>query len=98
MCQSFMEAKAVSGIALCVEYGGTKSILASTNLSTEPLDMIRLYSYRFWIECTFRELKQQIGGQLSFTEQKYAEVKLLSQKRKGTSFGEHHAIALGKKS
>lgn len=45
-----------------VEYGGTKSILASTNLSMEPLDMIRLYSYRFRIECTFRELKQQIGG------------------------------------
>ena len=24
--------------------------------------MIRLYSYQFRIECTFRELKQQIGG------------------------------------
>lgn len=40
-----------------VEYGGTKSILAGTNLSIEPLDMIKLYSYRFRIECTFRELK-----------------------------------------
>ena len=39
-----------------------KSILASTNLSMEPLDMIRLYSYRFRIECAFRELTQQIGG------------------------------------
>lgn len=45
-----------------VEYEGTKSILASTNLTMEPLDMIRLYSYRFRIECTFREMKQQLGG------------------------------------
>lgn len=45
-----------------VEYGDIKSILASTNLAIEPLDMIRLYSYRFLIECMFREIKQQLGG------------------------------------
>ena len=45
-----------------VEYNGVQSILAGTNLSIEPLSMIRLYSYRFRIECTFRELKQQLGG------------------------------------
>lgn len=41
---------------------GIQSILASTSLELEPLSIIRLYSYRFRIECTFRELKQQIGA------------------------------------
>ncbi len=45
-----------------VEYGGKQSILASTSLSLEPLALIRLYSYRFRIECTFRGLKQQTGA------------------------------------
>lgn len=45
-----------------VEMNGKQSILASTSLSLEPLSIIRLYSYRFRIECTFRELKQQIGA------------------------------------
>ena len=40
-----------------VEMNGIQSILASTSLELEPLSIIRLYSYRFRIECTFRELK-----------------------------------------
>lgn len=45
-----------------VEMNGSQSILASTSLVLDPLSIIRLYSYRFRIECTFRELKQQIGA------------------------------------
>jgi len=45
-----------------VEMNGVQSILASTSLTMDPLSIIRLYSYRFRIECTFRELKQQIGA------------------------------------
>ena len=45
-----------------VEMDGVQSILASTSLELEPLSIIRLYSYRFRIECTFRELKQQTGA------------------------------------
>ena len=45
-----------------VEMGGAQSILASTSLELEPLAIIRLYSFRFRIECMFRELKQQLGA------------------------------------
>ena len=45
-----------------VEMNGVQSILASTSLTLDPLSIIQLYSYRFRIECTFRELKQQIGA------------------------------------
>jgi hypothetical protein len=45
-----------------VSYNGINSILVSTNLNLNPETIIRLYSYRFKIECTFRELKQVIGA------------------------------------
>ena len=45
-----------------VEYDGTQSILVSTDLTLSPLDIIVLYSYRFRIEYTFRELKQELGA------------------------------------
>ncbi len=45
-----------------VGYNGIQSILASTSLSLDPLEIIKLYSHRFRIECTFRELKQQVGA------------------------------------
>lgn len=45
-----------------VVYNGITSILVSTNLELDAKKIISLYSYRFKIECTFRELKQIIGG------------------------------------
>lgn len=44
-----------------VLFGNTKSILVSTDLELLPTEIIRLYSYRFKIECCFRELKQVIS-------------------------------------
>lgn len=41
---------------------GKRSILVSTDLQVSPEDIIRLYGYRFKIECTFREFKQVLGG------------------------------------
>jgi hypothetical protein len=45
-----------------VKYNGLMSILVSTDLTLEATAVIRLYGYRFKIECTFREMKQVIGG------------------------------------
>ncbi|WP_342746172.1 transposase [Paenibacillus donghaensis] len=41
---------------------GRCSILVSTDLTLAATDIIRLYGYRFKIECTFREMKQVIGA------------------------------------
>ena len=45
-----------------VEYSGTKSILASTDLSLDPKTIISLYGRRYRIEFSFREMKQQLGA------------------------------------
>lgn len=47
---------------LVVYEDGRQSILASTDTSLSPETIIRLYSYRFKIERSFREFKQQFGG------------------------------------
>jgi hypothetical protein len=45
-----------------VEYRQTQTILVSTDLSMEPLDIIRLYGRRFGIEVMFREMKQVVDA------------------------------------
>jgi hypothetical protein len=39
---------------------GTKTVLVSTDLTLEPLDIIQLYGKRFGIEVMFREMKQVV--------------------------------------
>jgi len=43
-----------------VEYGSTQTVLASTDLTLNPLDIIQLYGKRFGIEVMFREMKQVV--------------------------------------
>ena len=43
-----------------VEYGNTRAILVTTDLTMNPLDIIRLYGKRFGIEVMFREMKQVV--------------------------------------
>ncbi len=45
-----------------VEYNGTRSILVSTDLEMDPVEIIEAYCRSFRIETSFREFKQQIGG------------------------------------
>jgi hypothetical protein len=45
-----------------VFHGDVKAIFVSTYLTLSPEQIIRLYGYRFKIECCFRELKQVIAG------------------------------------
>lgn len=44
-----------------VEFNGRKAILATTDLSMDPLKVIRMYSYRFKIESVFKVMKQSAG-------------------------------------
>ena len=44
-----------------MQYKGINSILATTDLSMTPEAVIRMYSHRFKIECTFKTMKQLIG-------------------------------------
>ena len=43
-----------------IEYNGTKTILVTTDLTMNPLDVILLYGKRFTIESMFREMKQVV--------------------------------------
>jgi len=70
-----------------VKYKGINSILVSTKLDLNPETIIRLYSYRFKIECTFRELKQVIGG---FSYQFWS--KSMPKLKKYTKKGETHPV------
>ncbi|WLR43844.1 hypothetical protein LC087_06905 [Bacillus carboniphilus] len=45
-----------------VMYGEKTAILVTTKLDLDPVNIIELYSFRFKIECTFRELKQVMNG------------------------------------
>jgi len=45
-----------------VKLGGRLSILVSTDLTLTATEIIRLYGYRFKIECMFREMKQVTGA------------------------------------
>ena len=42
--------------------GSEPVFLASTDLTLSPVSIMRLYGYRFKIECSFRELKHTIAG------------------------------------
>lgn len=44
------------------EYDGNQIILASTDLTMIPEDILTAYAYRFKIEAMFREMKQQVGA------------------------------------
>jgi hypothetical protein len=42
--------------------GGNTIILASNDLTLTPVQIIRLYSYRFKVECAFAQLKHTLAG------------------------------------
>jgi hypothetical protein len=48
-------------VIACID-GGKPVILATNDLSLTPVQIIRLYSYRFKVECAFFQLKHIIAG------------------------------------
>lgn len=73
-----------------VTYKGTSTILVSTKLDLGPEKIIELYSYRFKIECTFRELKQVIGGfGYQFWSKSMPKLNRYAKKRGVPSFRRH---------
>lgn len=64
--------------------GKSKAIFVSTDLNLDPVRIIECYAMRFSIECTFRELKQQIGG-FSYRFWTRSIPKLNRFKKKGTA-------------
>ncbi|UOF92785.1 transposase [Fodinisporobacter ferrooxydans] len=67
-----------------VQHSDQLSILVSTDLTLEATDIIRLYGYRFKIECTFREMKQVIGG-FSYHFWRKSMPKMKRYRKKGES-------------
>jgi hypothetical protein len=45
-----------------VDMGGKRVIIASTDVTIDPVDIITLYAKRFSIECTFKSLKQDAAA------------------------------------
>jgi len=45
-----------------VEYGDTRTIISCTDLSLDPAEIVRLYSKRFKIECTFKSMNQDVAA------------------------------------
>jgi hypothetical protein len=45
-----------------VEYNNTQTVLVTTDLTLDPVDIIQLYGKRFGIEVMFREMKQVVGA------------------------------------
>ena len=45
-----------------VEYGGRRAIIASTDTTIDPLDIVILYAKRFSIECTFKAMKHDVAA------------------------------------
>ncbi|MDQ6423551.1 hypothetical protein RB620_29495 [Paenibacillus sp. LHD-117] len=67
---------------------GHCSILVSTDPTLAATDIIHIYSYRFRIECTFREMKQVIGAfSYRFWSKFHAEAESVLEKGRSPSAG-----------
>jgi len=45
-----------------VQYGEKKAIIASTDTALSPIEIVKLYSKRFSIECTFKSMKYDVAA------------------------------------